>query len=207
MSSTTDKLETGKQHKETGDQAFKNRDYKAALTAYYMALMYLQGLDKNAIPGMSVNPSREEAENSDKKLSEIDEIISKIYGNMSACHFSQQNWKRTIETADKALAKNEKNYKALFRKGKALGEQGYSERAIRVLEDVKKKNPEDGPKADAEIARLNAIDKARAKVERQKLKGFLTREREPKLKSKSTTTTDPEEVIESIVSPAVAGLS
>ncbi|KAK0469700.1 uncharacterized protein EV420DRAFT_1496176 [Desarmillaria tabescens] len=201
--SSIDKLETGKQHKETGDQAFKTGDYKAALSAYYMALMYLQGLDKNAIPGMSVMPSRAEEENADKKLSEIDEIISKIYGNMSACHFSQQNWKRTIETADKALSKNEKNYKALFRKGKALGEQGYIERAIKVLEDVKKKNPEDGPKADAEIARLNAIDKARAKVERQKLKGFLTRE--PKSKSKAAaTTTDPEEEIESIVSPAVA---
>ncbi|KAK0193849.1 hypothetical protein F5146DRAFT_998362 [Armillaria mellea] len=181
--SSTDKLETGKQHKETGDQAFKTGDYKAALSAYYMhefggadgmkALMYLQGLDKNAIPGMSVTPSRAEEENADKKLSEIDEIISKIYGNMSACHFSQQNWKRTIETADKALTKNEKNYKALLRKGKALGEQGYIERAIKILEDLKKKSPEDGPKADAEIARLNALDKARAKVERQKLKGLL----------------------------------
>ncbi|KAK0450258.1 TPR-like protein [Armillaria borealis] len=205
--SSTDKLETGKQHKETGDQAFKTGDYKAALSAYYMALMYLQGLDKNAIPGMSVTPSRAEEENADKKLSEIDEIISKIYGNMSACHFSQQNWKRTIETADKALTKNEKNYKALFRKGKALGEQGYIERAIKVLEDLKKKSPEDGPKADAEIARLNAIDKARAKVERQKLKGFLTREREPKSKSKAAATTDHEEEIESIVSPGVASSS
>ncbi len=29
--SSTDKLETGKQHKETGDQAFKTGDYKAGV--------------------------------------------------------------------------------------------------------------------------------------------------------------------------------
>lgn len=46
-----------------------------------------------------------------------------------------------METADKALAKNENNYKAMFRKGKALGEQGFFEKAQKVLTDLKAKNP------------------------------------------------------------------
>jgi lipopolysaccharide biosynthesis regulator YciM len=40
-----------------------------------------------------------------------------------------------------ALAKNASNYKAMFRKGKALGEQGFFEKAVKILEEVKEKNP------------------------------------------------------------------
>lgn len=91
---------------------------------------------------------------------QVDDILEKIYANMSACHLKNQNWKRAVETADKvrfrivdhttyiygtyslqALAKNENNYKAMFRKGKALGEQGFFEKALKVLEELKKKNP------------------------------------------------------------------
>ena len=34
---------------------------------------------------------------------QVDETISKIYSNMSACHIKQGNWKRAIETADKVI--------------------------------------------------------------------------------------------------------
>jgi hypothetical protein len=34
---------------------------------------------------------------------QIDEIIEKIYANMSACHIKNQNWKRAVETADKVF--------------------------------------------------------------------------------------------------------
>ena len=34
------------------------------------------------------------------------------------------------------LKKNDKNTKALFRKAKALGEQGYFEKAEKILEDL-----------------------------------------------------------------------
>ena len=40
-----------------------------------------------------------------------------------------------------AIAKNEANYKALFRKAKALGEQGFYEKAVKILTDVKSKSP------------------------------------------------------------------
>lgn len=32
---------------------------------------------------------------------QADEIMEKIYSNMSACHLKQGNWRRAIETADK----------------------------------------------------------------------------------------------------------
>lgn len=87
-------------------------------------------------------------------------MVERIYANMSACHMKNGNWKRAAETADKvglfvikylpilsflstsqALAKNANNYKAMFRKGKALGEQGFFEKAVKILEEVKEKNP------------------------------------------------------------------
>jgi len=47
----------------------------------------------------------------------------------------------TNATGSKALAKNDKNFKAMFRKGKALGEQGFFEKALKVLEKLKSENP------------------------------------------------------------------
>ena len=72
---------------------------------------------------------------------QADEIVEKIYANMSACHIKRDNWKRAQETAEKALARNPKNYKAMFRRGKALGEQGFFERAEKILEELIKESP------------------------------------------------------------------
>lgn len=86
-------------------------------------------------------------------------MLEKIYSNMSVCHLKQSNWKRAIETADKvnivfllrstttsqkrhlkALAQNGNNFKALFRKAKALGELGHFEKAEKILEELLEKN-------------------------------------------------------------------
>ena len=89
------------------------------------------------------------------------------------------------------MAKNENNYKALFRKGKALGEQGFFEKSVKILEDLKSKNPTGAPHqkldyvvsreavidaaaVDQEIARLRVIDNEREKVHKQKMKGEST---------------------------------
>ncbi|PFH53168.1 hypothetical protein AMATHDRAFT_1587 [Amanita thiersii Skay4041] len=170
------KINTAKQKKDTGDQAFKNGDLKAALQSYHEALMYLVGLDKNALESMGASSSAKPGSPESEQKTEIDELISKIYANMSACHIKQGNWKRTIETADKALTKNEKNYKAMFRKAKALGEQGYFEKAEALLKKLKEQNPTDASAADAELSRLRTIDNERDRVNRQRMKGFLKKQ-------------------------------
>jgi len=179
-SATAIKLATAKQKKETADQAFKQGNVRGALSGYHESLMYLLGLDKNALQSLGVKPSNsqpdtKDAKDKEKEKTEVDDIIEKIYANMSACHMKTENWKRAVETADKALAKNENNFKAMFRKGKALGEQGFFEKAVKILEEVKEKNPTDGPIVDAELARLRALDNEREKAHKQKLKGFLNK--------------------------------
>ncbi|KAH9481583.1 Tetratricopeptide repeat protein 9A [Psilocybe cubensis] len=181
-SATAQKIAIAKQKKDAGDQAFKLGNVKDALKSYHEALMYLLGLDKNALQNIS-GPSRPaDPASSDptkgaavKEKTEVDDILEKIYANMSACHLKNQNWRRAVETADKALAKNENNYKAMFRKGKGLGEQGFFEKALKILEDLKTKNPTDGPLVDQEIARLRAIDEERERVHKKKMKGFLNK--------------------------------
>ena len=85
----------------------------------------------------------------------------------------------------------------MFRKGKALGELGFFDKSVKVLEELKSKSPAgmlylarriyptclmsmlcsrifcilDAQMASAEIARLRVIDQAKEKANNQKLKG------------------------------------
>jgi len=178
-SATAQKLATARQKKDTADQAFKQGNVKDALKSYHEALMYLLGLDKNALQSIGIAskpvPSSDPTDTKGKERTEVDDILEKIYANMSACHLKNLNYRRAVETADKALAKNENNYKAMFRKGKALGEQGFFDKALKVLEDLKKKNPTDATLVDQEIARLRAIDDERERAHKKKMKGWLNK--------------------------------
>ncbi|KAJ6508001.1 TPR-like protein [Mycena vitilis] len=205
---TAQKVATAKEKKEIADQAFKEGKISEALMAYHSSLLYLLGLDKNALQGLGMGspaPPPPEASSSSsappdakvKEKTEVDDIVEKIYANMSACHLKNKNWKRALETADKALAKNEKNYKAMYRKAKAQAELGYFERAVKLLEDLKSKSPADAALADAELTRLRALDKERERANNKKLKGFLSRDKGEKSDNKT------EEVIEPIQSARI----
>ncbi|KDQ59312.1 hypothetical protein JAAARDRAFT_34048 [Jaapia argillacea MUCL 33604] len=173
-----EKFGIAKKKKETGDQAFKEGKLKDALWSYHEATMYLTGLNPQKGGGMpQINSNPQGQTEPAKPKTPVDEMLEKVYANMSACHINQKNWKRALETADKALSKNSDNYKALFRKGKALGELGYYDKAVVVLEDLLKKNPSDAPTINAELSRLRVIDKQREREANQKLKGFLSKDK------------------------------
>ncbi|THH09180.1 hypothetical protein EW146_g8757 [Bondarzewia mesenterica] len=153
------------------DIASQKKD--TALRGYHESLLYLQGIDKSGLKTAFAPSAADAAAPQEKTVADI--MIEKIYANMSACHIKLENWRRALETADKALAKNENNHKATFRKAKALGELGYFERAETLLEDLVKKSPSDAPAATTELARLRAMDKQRERVHNQKLKGRRVR--------------------------------
>ncbi|KAE9405116.1 TPR-like protein [Gymnopus androsaceus JB14] len=173
MTSQEQNYDIAKKQKEAGDKAFREGDLKAALASYHGALMYAQGLDKNAFRSMGMGAPASGGQEQEK--TEVDEFLEKIYNNMSACHMKVGNWKRTQETAEKVLKKNDKNYKALYRKAKALAEQGYLERAYKVFEELKTKNPDEATLYEQELARYKAIDAQREKANNAKLKGFLNK--------------------------------
>ncbi|KAF8959506.1 hypothetical protein BDZ97DRAFT_1922854 [Flammula alnicola] len=166
-STTAHKLATAKQKKDTGDEAFKQGKVKDALKSYHEALMYLLGLDKNALQSLGVGPKSssvvdDAAGSKEKERTEADDILEKIYANMSACHLKNQNYKRAVETADK-----------VGREG--IGRTGLFEKAVKILEDLKTKNPTDATIVAQEIARLRAIDDERERVHKKKMKGFLNK--------------------------------
>ncbi|KAH9002991.1 TPR-like protein [Lactarius hatsudake] len=172
---TESKLKFARDKKAIGDTAFKSGNLTDALRAYHEVLLYVEGLDRAGGVASVLKSGPSDSTEEPKDRTEADELMEKVYANMSACHIKRDNWKRAQETAEKALAKNPKNYKAMFRRAKALGEQGYSERAEKILEELIKQSPADAPTATAELRRLRAIDKERQKVHNQKLKGWLSR--------------------------------
>jgi len=185
LSTVESKVATARAKKDTGDAAFKAGEIKSALRSYHETLMYLIGIDKNALKslGMGMPSSQsstsavDQAAGAKEELTEADMILEKVYANMSACHIKQENWKRAMDTADKALSKNPANSKALFRKAKALGELGYFEKAEAVLNEIKKVAPNETSMADAELARQKGMDRERQKAHDQKLRGWLSREK------------------------------
>ncbi|KAH9964355.1 hypothetical protein BGW80DRAFT_813966 [Lactifluus volemus] len=178
---TQDKLEVARQKKAAGDAGFKAGNISDALRAYHEALCYAEGLDKSALSAVGIASTTKtgpiDSATAPKERTEADDLIEKIYANMSACHIKRENWRRAQETAEKALAKNPTNYKAMFRRGKAIGEQGFFERAEKILEEIIKKSPTDAPAATAELKRLRVIDKERERVHNQKLKGAMAQPR------------------------------
>ena len=61
--------------------------------------------------------------------------------------------KAAIETADAALGYNKKNYKASFRKARALKEQGYFEKAEKILEELIKDGDPNGASSRVSCAK------------------------------------------------------
>ncbi|KAG2130839.1 uncharacterized protein EDB93DRAFT_1212576 [Suillus bovinus] len=185
LSTVESKLATARSKKDAGDAAFKVGDIKSALRSYHETLLYLHGIDKNALQSLGMagpsSPSSvsavDQAAGAKDVTTEADIILEKVYANMSACHIKQENWKRAVDTADKALSKNAANSKALFRKAKALGELGFFEKAETALNEIKKVAPNEAPMVDAELARQKSMDRERQKAHDQKMRGWLSREK------------------------------
>ncbi|CAE6461260.1 unnamed protein product [Rhizoctonia solani] len=196
------KLATGKEKKAAGDECFRSGDYKGALRAYHEAGLYLNGLDKSLLPALTggVAPEPEAKPGAPQPKTEADELLEKIWTNMAACHLKGGNYKRVIELADKALKKNENNSKAKYRKAKAFAAQGYTEKAIDILEDLLKQDPNDAAmKKDLED--IKAKQAAIEKKGMSKFKGMYNR---PPKEDKSEAA---EDKVEEIKSPGVAASS
>ncbi|KAH9846657.1 hypothetical protein C2E23DRAFT_872251 [Lenzites betulinus] len=160
------KLEQAKSLKEKGDVAFQEGKVKEALGSYHIV---------SAMGKPTSGPAPMETESgTEQPKTEADQLQEKIYSNMSQCHVKTGNWKRVLETADKALSFNPKNRKALFRKAKAHGETGWFEKADKILLDlIKDADPTEKEACEAELKRLREMDKKREQAHANKMKGFL----------------------------------
>jgi len=185
------KLKTAKEKKEQADKAFQVSDLPNALRFYHEALLYLKGLDSNTTDVVAGNSGDQPVTMTPEKK-EINTIIEKVYSNMCACHIKQGKWQRAIETAEKVLSKNADNVKAKFRKGKALGELGFFEKATAILEELLKANENgpDVPAIKAELQRFKVMEKDVTKKADTRMRGFLNKDKS--LLAKEERAKDPE---------------
>jgi len=178
FSSVEEKMDVAQVHKEKGDNAFRAGDWKGALQSYHLALMYLAGLDKRGLPFSAIlkdNSGPSEPDEA-KTLTQVDVLMETVRLNMAACHLKTDNFKRALYYSDEVLKKNPTNTKALFRKAKSLSGTGYTEKAIKILEDLVAKNPDDSA-FKTELTVVREKQKQADAKSYQKFKGFLSKEK------------------------------
>ncbi|KAG9104845.1 hypothetical protein FRC06_008075 [Ceratobasidium sp. 370] len=186
------KLQIGREKKAAGDDSFRKGDFKGALRSYHEAGLYLNGLDKSFLPALTGGADPEPPKpGAPQPKTEVDELLEKIWTNMAACHLKGGNYKRVIELADKAL-----------KKAKALAGQGYTEKAIAIIDELLKNDPNDEA-MKKDLADIKASQAAVEKKGLSKFKGMYNRpSKDEKGKGKEV-----EEGIEEIKSPGVADSS
>ena len=153
--SIAQKLQKGIELKNQGNEHYKNNDIKKALFAYNNAVLYLSGLDNSALTMFS--PVSHEASMSDQDKVQISTHLLACYSNMAACYLKTDKFEKTIVFCDKVLKANDKNAKALFRKGQALFNLNQLDKSKETLRMAVKSAPNDVGIRDALAAVSNSI--------------------------------------------------
>ncbi|TDL25711.1 hypothetical protein BD410DRAFT_826332 [Rickenella mellea] len=145
------------------------------MRCYHESLLYFRGVHKTQPMAPSVPEGTTPPE---KKKTELEELMEKVYSNLSMCHMKKKNWERVIECTDRALGINPNNEKAIFRKGKAQGELGFFEKAEKTLKEAIEKHPAEAPAINQELERIRQKEKEVKKKHDSKMRGFLSREKD-----------------------------
>ncbi|KAH6572829.1 hypothetical protein BASA50_001866 [Batrachochytrium salamandrivorans] len=138
---TRNNFATGKTHRDTGNQFFKDGLVKEALKEYNTALLFLNGLDNSAMAAFvaqgSISPLTPE------EKGEITNTVKACHANMAACYLKQENYKKAIDFCDKVLKVDTDNAKAMYRKGLALFKMNDLEPALASLMAAARLSPND----------------------------------------------------------------
>ncbi|KAI9093051.1 hypothetical protein DFS34DRAFT_596269 [Phlyctochytrium arcticum] len=171
-----EKLETGKQEKDKGNEQFKigeiTNDFGTrsgvpfaysfnivpnSLLWVTQAVLYLSGLDNTsmqsalAMGGASENPD----DVGDVLKKEIGETLKSCYSNMAACYIKQSKYQKAITTCDKVIGLDPKNAKAYFRRGQSNFKLNNLDLAQKDLKQAVALAPQDKGIRD-ELAAVNA---------------------------------------------------
>ncbi|XP_022320725.2 peptidyl-prolyl cis-trans isomerase D-like [Crassostrea virginica] len=124
-------LEMVKSIKDYGNALFKEQKFQPAKKKYKKALRYLNEVDDKM----------DLSEDSSKEI-EVTCLIP-VCSNLAACHLKLEEYQQAIEQCNEVLAANNKNVKALFRKGQAeCGLKNYDQ-ALGILSEAAKLEPSD----------------------------------------------------------------
>lgn len=198
--SRDEKIRTGLSHKSDGNAAFVRGDIPSALRSYHLSLLYLSGLENRSILGLMGENSGDHGQPEDlssdesdsepttaagNSAAETESALSAVHSNMAACYLKQSNYKRAIESAEKALKSDSKNVKAKYRKAQAMrlsGElwkaQEYLEEILGGMEGGKGKGKEEVKSSfEGELRAVKRAIEEKEEKSRGKWKGFLSGEK------------------------------
>lgn len=156
--------------KEKGNQAFKNGDYKVAMTAYHEIYMFVHGFSEGSsgamLPGQTTKPV------SSEEMAQIHELKLAHFSNLAMCHMKIGNTPKALANCSKALAIDPKNVKALFRRGKCYAELGALDESKADLDRLLQLDP--GNKdAMRELRMLKTRFASHRKKEQKKFAGMF----------------------------------
>ncbi|XP_048465352.1 zinc finger CCCH domain-containing protein 7A isoform X3 [Rhincodon typus] len=106
-----------------GNDKFRERNWADALNQYTEALNV--------------------AHYASEEVSIVNGVIEKLYANRAACYLNMGLYNQVLDDCDKALQLNDRNYRALYRKGKSLKVLGRHEEAYKVVAECSLAVPQD----------------------------------------------------------------
>ncbi|XP_053205220.1 uncharacterized protein LOC128389626 isoform X2 [Panonychus citri] len=124
------KIAEGK--KEKGNFHFSRSEYSNSITLY-----------KRAIEFLDIDPSEiKDDDEKEKVLKKISDLKSSCYNNLAQAHMKMDAYDAALDSVNASLAIDEKNVKALFRKGKILCSRGYLDEALEVFKAATSLEPD-----------------------------------------------------------------
>ncbi|XP_067877509.1 tetratricopeptide repeat protein 9C-like [Heterodontus francisci] len=138
------RIQQAVQYKTEGNQHYKQKRLREAISRYHWALMHLRGLDPaeptplQAFGGEKVKLSPEQTEL-------LHSTECDCYNNLAACLLLSEkvNYERVRDYCLKVLDRQADNAKALYRAGVALHYIGDHDRALHYLTEAAKLCPND----------------------------------------------------------------
>eukprot|EP00698_Gefionella_okellyi_P011905 TRINITY_DN3172_c0_g3_i2.p1 TRINITY_DN3172_c0_g3~~TRINITY_DN3172_c0_g3_i2.p1 ORF type:complete len:219 (-),score=60.25 TRINITY_DN3172_c0_g3_i2:1464-2075(-) len=121
-----ERMASANRDKDAGNQLFREGKTKEALGKYYTASMFCEGLQVDAAA-----------------KAQLDSLRVTIFLNIAACQLKVQNADKALTFANKALAIEATNPKALFRRGAAYSAKNDIDRAKVDLEKAASLAPGD----------------------------------------------------------------
>lgn len=118
--------------RERGNYYYRREEYAFAVNSYNKALSILHP-PRDTVESWEIGQDLDGTNDSEI----LENLEVKLYNNLAATQLKIQAYEAAIKSCNSVLFKHPHNYKALFRKGQALLEQGDVDEAIPILRNVR----------------------------------------------------------------------